>query len=64
MYQPSKVAQAWVLAIVKKIMEDHGGGFMAQNQPSGGACIRLTFPAYAEHSSEIEPGQLSDKPEK
>ncbi|MEE8272361.1 MAG: PAS domain-containing sensor histidine kinase [Alphaproteobacteria bacterium] len=32
------------LAIVKKIMEDHGGRLALEDQPGGGASVRLTFP--------------------
>jgi len=39
------------LAIVKKIVEDHKGSMSLANQPSGGACITLTFPL--EMNSQI-----------
>jgi hypothetical protein len=32
------------LAIVKKIMEDHGGRLVLDDRPGGGASVRLVFP--------------------
>ncbi|MCK5575408.1 MAG: PAS domain-containing sensor histidine kinase, partial [Sphingomonadales bacterium] len=32
------------LAIVKKIMEDHGGNLLLENNTGGGALISLSFP--------------------
>jgi len=34
------------LAIVKAIVEAHGGAVSAQNLPGGGACFRLRLPRY------------------
>ena len=38
------------LAIVKKIMEDHGGELVLEDDPGGGACVRLIF-----NAAEREP---------
>ena len=32
------------LAVVKKIIEEHGGRVLLGNQSTGGACVRLEFP--------------------
>ncbi|HET7370322.1 MAG TPA: ATP-binding protein [Gammaproteobacteria bacterium] len=32
------------LAIVKKLVEEHGGTIRAENQPDGGACVRVLLP--------------------
>jgi signal transduction histidine kinase len=33
------------LAIVKKIVEEHGGLIRLQSPPEGGACVEIRFPA-------------------
>jgi two-component system nitrogen regulation sensor histidine kinase NtrY len=40
------------LAIVKKIMEDHGGDLRLMDRPGGGARVRLVFPV-ADGTTEI-----------
>ncbi|RMD61562.1 MAG: PAS domain-containing sensor histidine kinase [Alphaproteobacteria bacterium] len=42
------------LAIVKKIMEDHGGNLYLEDNPGGGARLRLVFPLRARRP-ESEP---------
>ena len=36
------------LAIVSKIVDAHGGRLTLASRPGGGACFRITFPAYAK----------------
>jgi nitrogen fixation/metabolism regulation signal transduction histidine kinase len=42
------------MAIVKKIIEEHGGVIQAANRPQGGARITIRLPIYALESSPIE----------
>ncbi len=49
------------LAVVKKIVEEHGGNIWAQNRPGAGACVILRLPAMNGGSGRIcvtvpEPG--------
>ena len=41
------------LAIVKKIMEDHGGRLILEDQPGGGARVRLCLPLERASSAEM-----------
>ena len=42
------------LAVVRKIMLDHGGDVVAANLPDRGACLTLTLPLEAVHPAHLE----------
>lgn len=48
------------LAIVKKIMEEHSGSVLLDDAPSGGARVRLSFPASRLRTSKKTEGVIKD----
>jgi two-component system nitrogen regulation sensor histidine kinase NtrY len=50
------------LAIVKKIVEEHGGTLALDDNPTGGACIRLSFPSSIVLSNETGDGSAAESP--
>ena len=50
------------LAIVKKIVEEHGGTLALDDNPTGGACIRLSFPSSIVLSNETGDGTAVESP--
>ncbi|MCP3665253.1 MAG: HAMP domain-containing protein [Gammaproteobacteria bacterium] len=44
------------LAVVKKIVEEHGGIVWAENRPEGGACVILRLPVNRENESYFNSG--------
>jgi nitrogen fixation/metabolism regulation signal transduction histidine kinase len=49
------------LAVVKKIVEEHGGIIWAENRPDGGAMITVRLPVHAKHRQQ-KPGNDSTRP--
>jgi nitrogen fixation/metabolism regulation signal transduction histidine kinase len=49
------------LAIVKKVIEEHGGQLRAENLAAGGACITIRLPVGAEAQTGEPAGELKEK---
>ncbi|MFZ5594832.1 MAG: ATP-binding protein [Pseudomonadota bacterium] len=49
------------LAVVKKIVEEHGGVVWAENMAEGGACIVIRLPLPVQNNTAMTPPSIEDK---